>query len=123
MESLCTARFAKRNSTRLRTALAGGLSHPTANVVPSRTVLPSGPLVPGHQHACRRRAEDLGGHMEALLLKPEEVAECLNVNRSKVYELMRSGALESVRIGARRRVPRTAVNAFIEHLREHTVAS
>lgn len=61
--------------------------------------------------------------MEALLLKPEEVAECLNVNRSKVYELMRSGALESVRIGARRRVPRTAVNAFIEHLREHTVAS
>lgn len=60
--------------------------------------------------------------MEALLLKPEEVAECLNIGRSKVYELMRAGVLESVRIGARRRVPRTAVDAYIEHLREQTVA-
>jgi excisionase family DNA binding protein len=39
--------------------------------------------------------------MEALLLKPEEAAECLNVGRSKVYELMGAGALESVRISAR----------------------
>ena len=61
--------------------------------------------------------------MEALLLKPEEVAECLNIGRSRVYELMRAGALESVRIGARRRVPRTAVDAYIEHLREQIVAS
>lgn len=61
--------------------------------------------------------------MDSLLLKPEEVAECLSVSRSKVYELMRAGALESVRIGASRRVPRTAVNAFVEHLREEMVPS
>jgi len=61
--------------------------------------------------------------MESLLLKPEEVAECLNVGRSKVYELMRAGALESVRIGACRRVPRTSVEAFIEHLREEMFVS
>ena len=61
--------------------------------------------------------------MEALLLKPEEVAECLNIGRSKVYELMRAGALDSVRIGARRRVSRSALDAYIEHLREQMVAS
>lgn len=60
--------------------------------------------------------------MEALLLKPEEVAECLN-GGSKVYELMRAGALESVRVGARPPVPRTAVDAYIEHLLEQTAAS
>lgn len=61
--------------------------------------------------------------METMLLKPEEVAECLNIGRSKVYELMRAGALESVRIGACRRVPRAAVQAYIESLREGLVAS
>jgi excisionase family DNA binding protein len=61
--------------------------------------------------------------MEALLLKPEEVAECLNVGRSKIYEPLRSGALESIRTGTRRRVPRTAMDAYIEHLREPIVAS
>jgi excisionase family DNA binding protein len=55
--------------------------------------------------------------MEAMLLRPEEVAEYLNIGRSKVYELMRAGTLESVRIGACRRVPRAAVEAYIEGLR------
>lgn len=95
------------------------------------TVRKRGPLPPSPgfwsagisttRNACGRRAEDLGGHMEALLLKPEEAAECLNIGRSKVYELMRAGALESVRIGALRRVPRKAVDACIEHLRKQTV--
>ncbi|WP_246456498.1 helix-turn-helix domain-containing protein [Nocardioides mesophilus] len=58
-----------------------------------------------------------------MLLKPEEVAECLNVGRSKVYELMRAGALESVQIGACRRVPRAAVTAYVESLRANLVAS
>lgn len=58
-----------------------------------------------------------------MLLKPEEVAECLNIGRSKVYELMRAGALESVRIGACRRVPRTAVEEYIDRLRDGLVAS
>jgi excisionase family DNA binding protein len=61
--------------------------------------------------------------METMLLKPEEVADYLNVGRSKVYELMRAGELESVRIGACRRVPRAAVDAYIETLRDRLVAS
>lgn len=55
--------------------------------------------------------------MDSMLLRPEEVAECLNIGRSKVYELMRAGALESVRIGACRRVPRAAVDEYVEALR------
>jgi excisionase family DNA binding protein len=61
--------------------------------------------------------------MESMLLKPEEVADYLNVGRSKVYELMRAGDLESVRIGTCRRVPRAAVDSYIEALRDRLVAS
>ena len=61
--------------------------------------------------------------MESMLLKPEEVAECLNIGRSKVYELMRADALESVRIGTCRRIPRAAVQSYVESLRDSLVAS
>jgi excisionase family DNA binding protein len=61
--------------------------------------------------------------MESMLLKPEEVAQCLGIGRSKVYELIRAGDLESVRIGACRRVPRAAIDAYIDTLRDRLVAS
>ena len=61
--------------------------------------------------------------MDSILLRPEEVAECLNVGRSKVYELMRAGALESVRIGTCRRVTRDAVARYIDSLRSDMAAS
>ena len=61
--------------------------------------------------------------MESMLLKPEEVAEYLNIGRSKVYELIRADALESVCIGTCRRVPRAAVRRYVESLRASPVAS
>ena len=61
--------------------------------------------------------------MDSILLRPEEVAECLNIGRSKVYELMRAGALESVRIGTSRRVTRDAVARYIDSLRSDMAAS
>ncbi len=42
--------------------------------------------------------------MDKLLLKPEEAAEVIGVGHSKIFELIRVGALESVRIGACRRI-------------------
>jgi excisionase family DNA binding protein len=42
--------------------------------------------------------------MEKLLLSPEEAAEALGVGRSRVYDLMRTRQLHSVRIGKSRRV-------------------
>jgi excisionase family DNA binding protein len=65
----------------------------------------------------------MGDLMESALLRPEEVAEYLNIGRSMVYELMRAGKLESVRIGSCRRVPRVAVDQYVNNLREGPVVT
>ncbi len=55
--------------------------------------------------------------MDKLLLTPTEAATALGIGRSKVYELMQTGQLESVHIGACRRVPAEAVHSFLLRLR------
>jgi excisionase family DNA binding protein len=54
--------------------------------------------------------------MEKLLLTAEEAAEVLGIGRSKVYELMASGVLASVKIGSCRRVPAAALRAYVNSL-------
>jgi excisionase family DNA binding protein len=54
--------------------------------------------------------------VEKLLLKPEEAAEALSIGRSKVYELIGTGQLASVRIGSSRRIPADALVAFVSRL-------
>jgi excisionase family DNA binding protein len=49
--------------------------------------------------------------MEKLLLRPLEAAEAIGIGRSKVYELLASGDLPSVRVGSSVRIP-------VEQLRE-----
>jgi excisionase family DNA binding protein len=53
---------------------------------------------------------------EKLLLRPEEAAEILSIGRSKVYELIGTGELVSVRIGACRRIPAQALAEFVQQL-------
>jgi excisionase family DNA binding protein len=53
---------------------------------------------------------------DRLLLRPAEAAERLGIGRTKVYELMRSGRLRSVKIGAARRVSATALAEFVAAL-------
>jgi excisionase family DNA binding protein len=48
------------------------------------------------------------------LLTPEEVAALLKVGRTKVYELMDRGDLPSLKIDRCRRIPASAVPAFIQ---------
>ena len=55
--------------------------------------------------------------MTKLLLTPTEAATALGIGRSKVYELMQTGQLQSVHIGACRRIPVDALTAFLEQLR------
>lgn len=50
------------------------------------------------------------------LLKVEDAARLLNVGRSAVYDLIRSGRLRSVKIGKSRRIPREAVDEVIAAL-------
>ena len=56
--------------------------------------------------------------MEQLLLTPEQAAEALNVARSTIYDLMRLKAITSVKIGRARRIPTSAVKAYVERLAE-----
>lgn len=55
---------------------------------------------------------------DRLLLSVEEAGEVIGVGRSTMYELLRSGQVESVRIGRCRRVPYSALVAYVEHLRD-----
>ena len=56
--------------------------------------------------------------LPVLLVRPQDAARVLGVGRTKVYELMRSGALRSVRVGGLRRIPVTALNEFVTRLEE-----
>ena len=50
--------------------------------------------------------------MDKLLVSVEEAAELLDVGRSTIYDLMRTGELPSVRIGRCRRLPVTGLQAY-----------
>jgi len=52
-----------------------------------------------------------------LLLTPEQAAHALGIGRTKVYELMLTNALDSVKIGTLRRIPADAVVDFVRSLR------
>jgi excisionase family DNA binding protein len=56
--------------------------------------------------------------MLAALLKPEEVAEILNVPISWVYSNAESGKLPSLRIGKYRRFRRDEIENWLEKQRE-----
>lgn len=60
--------------------------------------------------------------MNKVLLRPQEAAAALGIGRSKLYELMAAGQLESVHIGTCRRIPRSALDSFVDELR-HTSTS
>lgn len=53
---------------------------------------------------------------ERLLYRVSDVAACLSLSRTKVYELVRSGTLPSVRIGGTRRVRGADLTAYVESL-------
>ena len=53
----------------------------------------------------------------ARLYTPAEIADLLQIGKTKIYELLGSGEIESVHIGTRRRIPHDAVLRYIESLR------
>ena len=54
--------------------------------------------------------------VEQLLLRREQAAQVLGVGRTQVYALIRSGRLGSVQIGRLRRVPRVALERYVQEL-------
>jgi excisionase family DNA binding protein len=56
--------------------------------------------------------------MDKLLLTADEAAQVLGIGRSKVYELLASRQLGSVKIGSCRRIPADALQAYVLTLTE-----
>jgi excisionase family DNA binding protein len=58
--------------------------------------------------------------LERLLLRPTEAGEVLGISRSKIYELLASGEIPSVRVGnpRTRRIPLAALRQWIEKKRQ-----
>lgn len=54
--------------------------------------------------------------MDKMLVTMSEAAAMLGIGRSKLYELVNTGAIESVRIGRVMRIPVSSLHAFVEHL-------
>jgi excisionase family DNA binding protein len=53
---------------------------------------------------------------EPLLLDVPAIARMTSLGKSKIWELIASGELMSVKVGARRLIPREAVEAFVAGL-------
>jgi excisionase family DNA binding protein len=55
-------------------------------------------------------------HGERLLYRVGEAAELLGISRSKAWELLARGEIESVKIDGARRVSRGAIEAYVARL-------
>lgn len=51
-----------------------------------------------------------------LLYRPEEGARALGISRSRLFELMAAGEVQSVQIGRSRRIPRSALEDYVSRL-------
>ncbi len=58
-----------------------------------------------------------------LLYKPEQAAEAIGIGRSKLFELIAAGEIETVQIGRSRRVPAEALAGFVMRLRQQQPTS
>jgi len=59
---------------------------------------------------------------DPILLTPTEAARALGIGRSKLYELLQTGVIESVHIGTCRRIPTDALSDLVARLRTDTVS-
>ena len=53
-----------------------------------------------------------------VLYSIEDVIARTSLGRSKIYELLASGELGSVKVGRRRLIPATSLDEFVERLRQ-----
>ena len=58
-----------------------------------------------------------------VLFTVEEAARALGIGRTRMFELIQAGSVETVLIGRLRRIPVDALDAFVARLRESRRAS
>lgn len=54
--------------------------------------------------------------VEPILLRVDEAARLLGIGRTRVYDLIRLDLLQSVKVFGARRIPRTAIDAYVESI-------
>ena len=54
--------------------------------------------------------------MEKLLYRPKEAAQSLGISRDKLYDLLRTGRLQSVKDGGARLITANALRAYVAKL-------
>ena len=65
----------------------------------------------------KARTADQVGDVPALLLRVEEAASKLGIAWTMMYQLVRTGEVESVRVGRLRRIPVACLEEYVEDLR------
>jgi excisionase family DNA binding protein len=80
------------------------------------TFEPIGDLLPAFSSA-HQLTKDLA--MSPLLLRPTAAARLLDVSRSKLYELINAGEINTVTIGSSRRIIYDDLLAFVQRLQNH----
>lgn len=56
--------------------------------------------------------------MNTVIYTVEETAQVLKISRWKVFDLIRTNQLQSVKIGGLRRIPHIAIDSYIARLLE-----
>jgi excisionase family DNA binding protein len=92
-----------------------GLSPPSQALV-SDAVLPSRRVGCIELTHIRLRNPEGGESMNKLLYRPKEAAQLLGIGRDKLYDLMRSGRLHSVKDGRARFITASALTEYVAML-------
>lgn len=74
------------------------------------------PVLPARSPSLSADKGQKPGQVERLALTVEQTAEMLGIGRDRVYNLLRTGQLESIKIGKLRRIPRSALDSYIARL-------
>ncbi|GAA3299751.1 helix-turn-helix domain-containing protein [Streptomyces cinereospinus] len=82
-----------------------------------------GATAPGTLPRRHRRTSTVAAPAEQLPYRPEEAAKALRIGRSMVYEEIRLGRLQTVRIGRRRLVPPEYIAQYVELLKREAEAN
>jgi excisionase family DNA binding protein len=75
-----------------------------------------GSAMPGYNAARGRSAPK--STAPKVLYRAEEAAELMSLSRTAVFGLIRSGDLDTILIGHRRRIPRSSIDAYVKRLLE-----
>jgi excisionase family DNA binding protein len=60
--------------------------------------------------------------LPVLLVRVEEAARCLGIARTLMYQLVSTGAVQSVRVGRLRRIPVESLKDYVDELRTRPAA-